>query len=62
VKAYLITTGAAFGLLAVLHVARLAAEGAYLLTEPIFLITTLGSIGLCVWAVLLLKGQGRPGS
>jgi hypothetical protein len=54
-KAYIVTTGIAFGLIALAHFARLASEGMHLIKEPVFLLTTLGSISICVWAVVLLK-------
>jgi hypothetical protein len=54
-KAYIAVTGGVFGLLALVHIARLFAEGARLLTEPFFLITTGVSIGACVWAIALLR-------
>ena len=54
-KAYVGVTGAVFGLLALVHIARLFAEGAHLLTEPFFLATTGVSIGACVWAIALLR-------
>ena len=53
-KAYIGVTGATFGLLALVHIARLFAEGARLLTEPLFLATTGVSIGACAWAIALL--------
>ena len=54
-KAYVVTTGVAFGLLALAHIARVFVEGAHLLTEPIFLATTVGSAGICVWAMVILR-------
>ena len=54
-KAYVATTGAAFGLLVLAHVARLFAEGTPVLREPIFLVTTAGTLGACVWAIMLIK-------
>ncbi len=48
------TTGAAFGLLAMAHVARAVAEGAHLAREPFFVLTTIASLALCVWAFRLL--------
>jgi len=54
-KAYIGVTGAVFGLLALVHIARLFAEGAHLLTEPFFLATTGVSIGACAWAIALLR-------
>ena len=56
-KAYIAVTGAVFGLLALAHIARLFAEGAHLLTEPFFLVTTGVSIGACVWAIALLRNR-----
>jgi hypothetical protein len=58
-KYYIIITGAAFGLLALAHFARIMLEGAHVALNPIFLLTTIGSITLCVWAVLLLKHLKR---
>lgn len=54
-KAYIITTGVIFALLAAAHVARAIAEGAHPLAEPIFVLTTLISVGMVVWAALLFK-------
>lgn len=54
-KAYIIITGIVFGLLAVAHVLRVMAEGTYLLTEPIFVLTTIASVGLFAWAIFLFK-------
>jgi hypothetical protein len=54
-KAFIVTAAAAFGLLALAHVARIVEEGAHLLTQPIFLATTVGSAGICVWAIVILR-------
>ncbi|HYS56365.1 MAG TPA: hypothetical protein VER58_21615 [Thermoanaerobaculia bacterium] len=54
-KTYIATTGVAFGLLVLAHVARVFQEGGHLLKEPFFLATTVGSAGVCVWAIILLK-------
>ena len=35
-KAYIVTTGAAFGLLTLAHIARMFEEGAHLITQPSF--------------------------
>ena len=61
-KSYIVTTGGAFGLLALAHIARMFEEGAHLIREPIFLLTTVGSVSVCVWAIILLKKLGRLGS
>ncbi|HEV8598179.1 MAG TPA: hypothetical protein VGQ69_02355 [Gemmatimonadales bacterium] len=54
-KAYLITTAAVFGLLTVLHVWRIFAEGTHLARDPGFLLITVASAALCVWACRLLR-------
>lgn len=53
-KAYLWTTGAIFGLVALAHLWRIAEEPG-LAREPWFLLLTLAAAGLCVWAVRLLR-------
>jgi hypothetical protein len=62
VKSYIVTTGIAFALLALAHFARMLEEGAHLIREPAFLVTTVGSTCICVWAVVLLRRLARPGS
>lgn len=59
VRAYIATTGAIFALLALSHVARVVVEGLYVLKEPIFVLTTLVSVGATVWAVVLFKMSRR---
>jgi hypothetical protein len=59
VKSYIVTTGTAFGLLALAHVARVFAEGAHLMGEPVFLVATAGSAAISVWAVVLLRRIAR---
>ncbi|MGH9382623.1 MAG: hypothetical protein ACRD2Z_18755 [Thermoanaerobaculia bacterium] len=54
-RRYVITTGAAFGLLALAHVLRIILEGWHVAKSPIFGLTTLGSVALCIWALYLLK-------
>ena len=54
-KAYLITTGLVFGLITVAHVWRAAVEGSHLATDPVFILLTILSAGLCLWACRLLK-------
>ena len=50
VRAYVIATGAIFGLITLAHVWRVYEEGTRLLTQPGFILTTLLSAGLCLWA------------
>jgi hypothetical protein len=54
-KSYIAVTGIAFGLIVLAHIARLFDEGAHLLGEPIFLVTSLGSLAMCLWAAILFK-------
>ena len=61
-KAYIVTTGAAFGLLTLAHIARMFEEGAHLITRPVFLLTTVGSASVCVWAIILLKKLRHSGA
>lgn len=54
-KAYLITTGTVFGLLAAVHAWRMIAEWPHLATDPWFLLITLVAAALSVWAWRLLR-------
>jgi hypothetical protein len=58
-KAYLITTGIVFGLITVAHIWRAFAEGSHLATDPLFLLLTVISTGLCLWAWRLLRLSSR---
>jgi H+/Cl- antiporter ClcA len=54
-KAYVITTGIVFGLLAIAHLWRIAAENRRLAEDPLFLLITAAAAGLCVWAFGLVR-------
>ena len=56
-KTYIITSGTIFGLITAAHVARVAAEGSRLATEPFFVLTTLVAAGLSVWALRLVRSS-----
>ncbi len=58
-RAYVLTTGIVFGLLTLAHLWRIAAEGADLLTSPLWVGITLGAGALAIWAWRLLR-QSRP--
>ena len=58
-KAYLITTGAVFGLLTLVHLWRVIAEGMHLATDPVYVLITLAAASLCLWALLLLRVSTR---
>lgn len=49
-KAYVITTGLVFALITVAHIARIITEGGSPLRQPIFLISSILSAGVAVWA------------
>ena len=52
-RAYLMTTGAIFGLITVAHIWRIIVEP-HLAMEPWYVLLTLVAAGLCLWAVRLL--------
>lgn len=54
-KPYLITTAILFAFLTVLHIWRAIVEGPHLAAEPWFILITLASTVLCVWALRLLS-------
>ena len=53
-KAYVITTGIIFGVLTVLHLLRMGVER-HLITDPHFILLTLLSAVLCIWAFGVLR-------
>jgi hypothetical protein len=57
-KTYVMTTGAVFGLLTVAHIARVVAEGPHLAKDPLFILITVASAALSLWAWRVL----RPGA
>jgi hypothetical protein len=65
-KAYTLVTAIVFGAIVLAHVARVVAEGTRVLKEPVFLIATGIAVGLCVWAIVLIRrsssgaGVGDP--
>jgi hypothetical protein len=61
-KAYLIVTGMVFLSIVVSHAGRILAEGTYLFAEPVFILTTILSVGIFAWAMVLLRNEfrGRP--
>jgi hypothetical protein len=54
-KAYVITTGAVFGLLALLHVLRIVGENVRLLADPLYMAITAAAAALCVWSWFVLR-------
>jgi hypothetical protein len=60
VRAYLITTGVLFALVAVAHVWRVIVESSALATDPWFVLLTILAVAMSAWAFRLLPTvQGR---
>jgi hypothetical protein len=61
-KAYVMTTGAVFGLLTVVHLWRVIEEGRHLATDPWYVVITIVAGAFCLWAWRVLRhlrsGQG----
>ena len=49
-KAYVMTTGALFGLLFLVHLWRVVVEGPQLATRPEYVVVTAIAAAMCVWA------------
>jgi hypothetical protein len=58
-KAYVITTGAIFGLLALVHVWRAIEEGPGIAKNPWMIASTVIAAALGVWAWRVLKSTSR---
>jgi hypothetical protein len=54
-KAYIMTTGAVFGLLVVAHIWRIIEEGPDLAKDPLYIVITIAAAALCLWAWRLLR-------
>jgi hypothetical protein len=59
-KAYVITTGIVFALLAMAHILRAIEEGSQLIKQPSFVLITLAAAALSLWAMSLLRRSRRP--
>jgi hypothetical protein len=60
VKAYVMTSGAIFGLITLVHVWRAFEEGPRLATEPWYVLITVAAAALCVWAWRVLRALRQP--
>jgi hypothetical protein len=58
-KAYVVTTGAAFGLVVVMHVWRVIEEGPGPAKDPWFVLVSLIAAILCLWAWRVLRAMPR---
>jgi hypothetical protein len=59
-KAYVITSGAVFGLLTLAHLLRIMAEGLHLAKDSLYVLITLAAASLCFWAWRVLRLSKRP--
>jgi NO-binding membrane sensor protein with MHYT domain len=57
-KTYVMTTGALFGLLTVVHLLRMFEERQFL-TDPWYLLITAAAAGMCVWSCYVLRPSRR---
>lgn len=58
-KAYVITTGVIFGLITISHILRIFFEHRFLATDPVYILLTVLSASLCIWAGLVLRKLSR---
>jgi hypothetical protein len=58
-RAYVMTTGAVFGLLVLAPVWRVIEEGAHLATDPWYWLITSAAAALCLWAWRVLRLMPR---
>ena len=58
-KAYLLTTGVIFGAITVAHVLRILGESRALAADPWYMLLTILSASLCVWAWRLFRTLPR---
>ena len=58
-KAYVMTSGAIFGLITLVHIWRVFEEGTRLVSEPWYVLITLAAAALCLWAWSLLRALRR---
>lgn len=60
VRAYLISTGILFALVAVAHVWRVIVESSALATDPWFVLLTILAVVMSAWAFRLLRSVTPP--
>lgn len=54
-KSYIVVTGAVFAVVVGLHMVRLVVEGAQILRDPFYVISTCLAAALCGWAGVLVQ-------
>jgi hypothetical protein len=58
-KAYVVTTGAIFAALTLVHIARLVSEGMHPAKDPSFILITIATAAMTVWSFRLLRKKGK---
>ena len=58
-RRFVIAAGIIFAVMAAMHGARIAVEGAWLLGQPVFVATSVLSLGMALWALFLLLRRPR---
>lgn len=58
-RAYVMTSGAIFGLLVLAHLLRILEEGPHLARDPSYVLITVAAAGLSAWAVRVLRISSR---
>jgi len=58
-KAYLVISGTIFGLLALVHLWRIIAEGPHLARDPWFVLITVAAAALSLWSWRVLRRLPR---
>jgi hypothetical protein len=58
-KTYLVVSGTLFGLLALVHVWRIIAEGSHLAKDPWFVLITVVAAALSLWSWRVLRRLPR---
>ena len=56
-RTYVVTTGILFGLLTLAHVLRIVHESRALAADPWYVLITVATAVLCVWAFVLIRQQ-----
>jgi hypothetical protein len=55
VRAFVATSGLIFAMIFAAHIARLLFEGAGPLRDPVFIVSSLASFALVIWAAILVR-------
>jgi hypothetical protein len=58
-RAYVMITGAIFGLITIAHIARIILEHSQLAADPWYILLTVIAAALCLWACGLLWSSRR---